>query len=201
LPTEYVLTRLAAPRKAPDVEILLQKLHLAELIQARDTCQAIAAMTEVRINHYKSNEDRVSLPSMNWLEPTGHVGFMTTMSGRLPLRLSSEAIEARMKIWLDRIVNEAEIPQETRLALSDAGDGLRRRPDVHKNDPNRSDFDLSEDLDEVDPRDPNADIKRSLRMIEQEQIIVNEEIQEARRKLNPLHVDSLLRDRPPSPYV
>ena len=64
-------------------------------------------------------------------------------------------------------------PMPTALVLRD-----------HKNDSDLSDFDLSEDSD-IDPRDPNADLKRKIRKLEQEKKRhEREEREEARKHLN-----------------
>jgi hypothetical protein len=61
-------------------------------------------------------------------------------------------------------------PMPTALVLRD-----------HKNDSDLSDFDLSEDSD-IDPRDPNADLKRKIRKLEQEKKRHEREEREENRK-------------------
>jgi hypothetical protein len=95
-------------------------------------------MTEVQMNHYKSAEDRVSMPSMNWLNPTGHANFMTTMSGRLPSKISKEALDARLERWLSLNADQAEIPSEANTLVETSGetrDRLFSEIDIAKSQP------------------------------------------------------------------
>jgi oligoendopeptidase F len=78
-------------------------------------------MVEVRMNHYKSAGDIITLPSMNWLDPTGHVNFMTAMSGRLPSKMAKEELDARLERWLALTAMKAETAFEEGSIEDEAG--------------------------------------------------------------------------------